>query len=262
MQSGRFKGKLIQWDDERGFGFIAPESGGSRIFVHIRAIRNASRRPAADDVLLFDIETQADGRLRATNASIQGLPLSTFPPAPRYAPTSRSRNMEFSTWAMLLLAALGGAFIYGAWQAQREPSLASAPLSQRALSNSSARPREVVVAPQARSSPKQAKKKPVDTPQTPQYITETPHSDAEKPPVDVKTPENVEEISEGSAVPAEASEGLIKGNISVKTGEKLYHTPDMRDYNITIIDPAKGERYFKTEQEAIDAGWRRAIPKR
>jgi hypothetical protein len=32
----------------------------------------------------------------------------------------------------------------------------------------------------------------------------------------------------------------VKGNISVNTGEKLYHVPGMRDYDITIIDPSRG----------------------
>lgn len=51
---------------------------------------------------------------------------------------------------------------------------------------------------------------------------------------------------------------LIKGNINSE-GEKIYHMPGMRDYNRTIIDESKGERWFCTEQEAIAAGWRRAM---
>src|SRR5215210_4037543 len=52
----------------------------------------------------------------------------------------------------------------------------------------------------------------------------------------------------------------IKGNISVATGAKLYHVPGMRDYDITVIDTSKGERWFRTEAEAIAAGWRKAGP--
>lgn len=50
---------------------------------------------------------------------------------------------------------------------------------------------------------------------------------------------------------------LIKGNIA-SDGEKIYHVPGQRHYDVTAISPEKGERWFCTEQEARDAGWRRA----
>jgi hypothetical protein len=50
----------------------------------------------------------------------------------------------------------------------------------------------------------------------------------------------------------------IKGNISIDTGNKLYHLPGMKDYQITKISPEKGERWFCTESEAIASGWRKA----
>ncbi len=50
---------------------------------------------------------------------------------------------------------------------------------------------------------------------------------------------------------------LIKGNINSKK-EKIYHMPDQRDYEKTIIDTSKGERWFCTEEEALEAGWRKA----
>jgi endonuclease YncB( thermonuclease family) len=48
----------------------------------------------------------------------------------------------------------------------------------------------------------------------------------------------------------------IKGNISAK-GERIYHTPwGSRWYAKTVIDASKGERWFCSEREALDAGWR------
>jgi endonuclease YncB( thermonuclease family) len=47
----------------------------------------------------------------------------------------------------------------------------------------------------------------------------------------------------------------IKGNIS-RSGERIYHLPGTRDYDATIIDPGKGERWFCTEDEARAEGWR------
>ena len=50
----------------------------------------------------------------------------------------------------------------------------------------------------------------------------------------------------------------IKGNISVSSGQKFYHVAGMEDYDGTIIDPSKGEKWFCSESDAIAAGWRRA----
>ena len=48
----------------------------------------------------------------------------------------------------------------------------------------------------------------------------------------------------------------IKGNVS--SSGRVYHVPGQRDYDRTRIDPARGERWFCTEDEARAAGWRRA----
>ena len=48
---------------------------------------------------------------------------------------------------------------------------------------------------------------------------------------------------------------MIKGNISVGTGRRLYHTPGCEDYDETVIDLARGERWFRTASEAKASGW-------
>jgi endonuclease YncB( thermonuclease family) len=50
----------------------------------------------------------------------------------------------------------------------------------------------------------------------------------------------------------------IKGNISIGSGERIYHTPWSASYDRTDIDESKGERWFCDEAEAIAAGWRPA----
>lgn len=50
----------------------------------------------------------------------------------------------------------------------------------------------------------------------------------------------------------------IKGNVSIATGERIYHVPGQADYDRTKISPAYGERWFCSEAEARRAGWRRA----
>jgi micrococcal nuclease len=49
----------------------------------------------------------------------------------------------------------------------------------------------------------------------------------------------------------------IKGNIS-SSGEKIYHLPGDRYYDVTKISPSKGERWFCSESDAVNAGWRHA----
>lgn len=47
----------------------------------------------------------------------------------------------------------------------------------------------------------------------------------------------------------------IKGNISA-SGEKIFHSPGDRFYNVTRIDTSAGERWFCSKEEAEEAGWR------
>ena len=54
-----------------------------------------------------------------------------------------------------------------------------------------------------------------------------------------------------------ANQCLIKGNISGK-GERIYHVPGGQYYEATVINTARGERWFCTELEAVAAGWRKS----
>lgn len=49
----------------------------------------------------------------------------------------------------------------------------------------------------------------------------------------------------------------IKGNIG-RNGERIYHLPGGQSYERTRINPSRGERWFCSERDAIDAGWRPA----
>jgi hypothetical protein len=50
----------------------------------------------------------------------------------------------------------------------------------------------------------------------------------------------------------------IKGNISIETGERIYHVRGQKYYAPTRISPEYGERWFCSEAEARAAGWRKS----
>lgn len=50
----------------------------------------------------------------------------------------------------------------------------------------------------------------------------------------------------------------IKGNVSINSGERIYHLPGQEHYDETIISTDYGERWFCSEDEARAAGWRKA----
>lgn len=52
----------------------------------------------------------------------------------------------------------------------------------------------------------------------------------------------------------------VKGNVSINTGERIYHLPGQKFYAETKISPQYGERWFCSEAEARAAGWRKALP--
>lgn len=58
----------------------------------------------------------------------------------------------------------------------------------------------------------------------------------------------------GCAEPPDPS-CAIKGNVNSK-GDHIYHIPGWRDYERTTIKPEEGDRWFCTEEEAQNAGFR------
>ena len=64
-------------------------------------------------------------------------------------------------------------------------------------------------------------------------------------------------FSDAQSSTAASGQCVIKGNIS-QSGERIYHVPGGAFYGRTIINVAKGERWFCSEAEAQAAGWRRS----
>lgn len=88
-------GKLINWNDAKGFGFIQPDDGSDRVFAHISVMRGDAR-PVAGMAVRFVGARDAQGRLRAEHMRGTGLALDR--PAIRRKPqAARGSNGKTST---------------------------------------------------------------------------------------------------------------------------------------------------------------------
>lgn len=65
------KGTVKWFNTTKGFGFIAPETGGKDVFVHISAVERAGIRQLNDGAAVtFDLEAGRDGRESAVNLAL------------------------------------------------------------------------------------------------------------------------------------------------------------------------------------------------
>jgi len=68
----RLKGKVIKWNSDKAFGFVAPNGGGDNVFIHKTALANRNRTPQLNDVITFSITKDKDGRYCACDATFTG----------------------------------------------------------------------------------------------------------------------------------------------------------------------------------------------
>lgn len=62
----RRTGRLTQWDDAKGYGFITPDAPGRpKLFVHVQAFGPRAQRPVVGEVLSYVEAHDAQGKLRA-----------------------------------------------------------------------------------------------------------------------------------------------------------------------------------------------------
>jgi uncharacterized membrane protein YsdA (DUF1294 family)/cold shock CspA family protein len=61
----KYQGKISNWQDGKGFGFVEPIGGGQRAFVHIKAFTAQSRRPANGEIIIYNLAVDNNKRYRA-----------------------------------------------------------------------------------------------------------------------------------------------------------------------------------------------------
>ena len=62
----------VKWfNSTKGFGFIAPETGGKDVFVHISAVERSGLTGLADNQkVTYELESGRDGRESASNIEL------------------------------------------------------------------------------------------------------------------------------------------------------------------------------------------------
>ncbi len=74
----RFHGRITDWKDEKGFGFITPDDGGRQVFVHISSISDRPRRPVVGERVTFDLKIDPQGRPQAVDVIMVRQPVAVL----------------------------------------------------------------------------------------------------------------------------------------------------------------------------------------
>jgi uncharacterized membrane protein YsdA (DUF1294 family)/cold shock CspA family protein len=76
----RYQGKIINWKDDQGFGFVIPNGSGQKAFVHIKAFPKSSSRPIDGDLITYDLASDEKRRFCAKNIRFAREGTSSFAP--------------------------------------------------------------------------------------------------------------------------------------------------------------------------------------
>ncbi len=119
MATIRLKGTLVIWEDDNGFGYITPENTTENIFVHIFAFgKNLSRRPKIGDTVYFTVHTDKNGKNKAIDVLIEGVPAlkkTSIPRTKKYFDKRESKSSwrtigRILIFIAVLLAGFGSSF--------------------------------------------------------------------------------------------------------------------------------------------------------
>jgi len=102
-------GTLRSWNDDRGFGFIAPTHGGAEVFVHVSAFPRDGARPTVGERLTYELGRGRDGRPQAVKVVRQAIGSS----APRSVASGKRVASKTSWLGTLTLVAV--LLVAGAW---------------------------------------------------------------------------------------------------------------------------------------------------
>ena len=138
----RYQGRITEWKDERGFGFITPNGGGAKVFVHFKALRKGEPRPAGNELVTYELETANAKGPRAADVAYMDRVRAT--PRDR-AEAPRGGNV-FSTMIGVALVIGLAAFGWNHYAAKRERAVVAPP--QQEIMNAPSTPKQIPLAGQ------------------------------------------------------------------------------------------------------------------
>lgn len=71
-------GKISQWKDDKGFGFIQPDDGSEKVFFHISSVKTNARRPQVGDAVVYEATRDSQQRLKAKGVVIENVAIVTL----------------------------------------------------------------------------------------------------------------------------------------------------------------------------------------
>lgn len=107
----RYQGRVQQWQDDRGFGFVEPNGGGPRAFLHVSEVARGSRRPAEGDLITYVATTDERGRLQAKQVRFA----ATRRPSTDRADSRGAATGATAVFGGLHLAGVAGLCASGRW---------------------------------------------------------------------------------------------------------------------------------------------------
>jgi cold shock CspA family protein len=103
----RLSGTLRSWNDDRGFGFIAPTHGGAEIFVHISALPRDGTRPTIGEKMSYELGRDRNGKVQAVKVVRQAIGITLQGQSKKLDDPHRSNSLSARLITMLLILALG-----------------------------------------------------------------------------------------------------------------------------------------------------------
>ncbi len=68
-KSPRYQGKISNWKDEQGYGFITPNGGGPSVFIHVKSFARQDIRPTGNEIVTYELVVNERGQSRAENVA-------------------------------------------------------------------------------------------------------------------------------------------------------------------------------------------------
>lgn len=65
-------GRIVRWNDNKGYGFIKPTDGSAEVFLHVSVFASRTLRPEGNELVIYTLARDDRGRPQAINAVYAG----------------------------------------------------------------------------------------------------------------------------------------------------------------------------------------------